>query len=99
MFKELPEGTTHYNGDNCGEPAHNDIGGCCEKCKNSETVLKGERRRIIEQIREEEREKVAREIGRKIMFWHGRQEGLQRHDLSKALQVVHEYYSHKEGKE
>ena len=23
MFKDLPEGQTHYENDNCGEPAHN----------------------------------------------------------------------------
>lgn len=24
-FKDLPEGTTHYQNDNCGEPAHNKV--------------------------------------------------------------------------
>ena len=25
MFKDLPEGQTHYMNDGCGEPAHNDV--------------------------------------------------------------------------
>ena len=33
MIKDLPEGTTHYQNDNCGEPAHNKMNQEQEKCK------------------------------------------------------------------
>jgi hypothetical protein len=45
MFKDTKEGTTHYENDNCGEPAHNQISYAehkhrMEKCNCEESKLK-----------------------------------------------------------
>lgn len=40
-FKDSKEGSTHYQNDGCGEPAHNDKVACCKECSESKFALKG----------------------------------------------------------